>query len=382
MRLLLFSIGSIIILLACKNSISKEQKMAQESNPQVDSILTYPVYPFKDSFIDLETLKASKFITSRNYNFKQGSKFKYRFYESDWFQLPKDTILHDKYCSYEFVNPSVIKIVNPDYEESYVDLPHEIFENKIEQQPFTLEHKDGIVLIYKIPDSLCYYIYKMNWTGKIIQQTKVQHTEVTHPQKNENYYDFYLHPIAYNQNQLVFSNNWHNYQIANAKTIIVDLEFLTTTEIKHNSKGLVWDENEEFVEGIVISKIDEKSKTLEHNYFYFDIKNKSETKLELSNFMSSVNTLRYKNLLIIANYHPIATGSSLCAYDLTTQKKIWEADVKQLNVGHSKYHNKVTLSLYTNKIIMEGNEAYGNYVQIFNVEDGKRIKTFGKFNEN
>jgi hypothetical protein len=59
----------------------------------------------------------------------------------------------------------------------------------------------------------------------------------------------------------------------------------------------------------------------------------------------------------------------------------WTADVKQINASHSEYANKVTLSMYKNKIVMEGNESYGNYVQLFDAETGKRLATFGDFLE-
>jgi len=87
------------------------------------------------------------------------------------------------------------------------------------------------------------------------------------------------------------------------------------------------------------------------------------------------------SLLYIANYHPIATGSSLQCYDMRSGKIKWTADVKQIMASHSEYSNKVVISMYQNKIIMEGNEDGGDYVQIFNAETGERLAAFGDFFE-
>src|SRR5690606_32229672 len=83
------------------------------------------------------------------------------------------------------------------------------------------------------------------------------------------------------------------------------------------------------------------------------------------------------DLLYIANYHPIATGSSLHCFDLKTEKMKWTADVLQVNASHSEYYNKVTLSMYKDRLLMQGDEAYGSYLQIFDAESGKRLKQFG-----
>jgi hypothetical protein len=44
-----------------------------------------------------------------------------------------------------------------------------------------------------------------------------------------------------------------------------------------------------------------------------------------------------------------------------------------LLVSHSKYFNNVYLKKYKDKVIMLGNEAYGDYIQVFLIEDGRKI---------
>jgi hypothetical protein len=79
--------------------------------------------------------------------------------------------------------------------------------------------------------------------------------------------------------------------------------------------------------------------------------------------------------VIIARYSPIATGATLYKVNIGGDKRelIWQADVEQLNVGHSQYYNDLYLSRFKDKIILEGREASGSYLQIFNNQNGKLL---------
>jgi hypothetical protein len=77
--------------------------------------------------------------------------------------------------------------------------------------------------------------------------------------------------------------------------------------------------------------------------------------------------------LVIATYVSNATGSSLLCYNLKKDRLQWTADVQQLMISHSKYANRVYLSSYKNKIILEGQESGGSYLQIFDLYTGKRL---------
>lgn len=379
MRISLAPFLFFFVFIACGSKESDSSQTRKEEPEKNDTTRELNFYRFKDSVLDLNDLKTHVLFPRMYPEFKIHSKYKRRFNEGRWFQLPKDSVLTDKYCTYKFTNPSVIKITNPDYEVSYIDLPIEYFDNGIEQMPYTIPYEEGIVLVYDVKDSLYYNIYKIDWTGKIIQSANVEHTKVSHPKKNENHYDFYLYPIAYSDKQLVFSSNWSSY--SREKTVIVDLDFLTVHEYDKKVNGLVWDDQEEKLVGFIYPKELIQAKEPLDTPVYYDIVNDKETILPIKYFRESSSTLLINDTLIVANYHPIATGASLQAFDVKTGYLVWEADVKQMMVDHSKYFNKVILSSYDNKIIMEGNEAFGDYLQIFDLTSGKRLKTMGNFND-
>lgn len=130
--------------------------------------------------------------------------------------------------------------------------------------------------------------------------------------------------------------------------------------------GIVRAEDEKTIIGYI--EVDTKTDAL-----YLRKNESTETLVLGESFGDAAETIVVKNILIISSYYNIATGADLAAYDIETGKVIWHADVKQLKVGHSEYYNKVILSLYNDKVIMEGIEAYGSYVQIFDCKTGKRL---------
>jgi hypothetical protein len=81
----------------------------------------------------------------------------------------------------------------------------------------------------------------------------------------------------------------------------------------------------------------------------------------------------WDNVLYLAHYSRIASGVRLYAYYLPKEQLLWECDVKQPLVEHSKYWNRVYLTCFENKIILEGQEAYAQHLQVFDAKTGKRL---------
>jgi len=93
----------------------------------------------------------------------------------------------------------------------------------------------------------------------------------------------------------------------------------------------------------------------------------------IEGFGDSASVVVAGDLLIVAHFHRIATGSSLTAIELTTGAIKWQADVQQLQVAHSKYWNDVELSRAGNVLTLHGVEAAGCYVQTFDLTTGRRL---------
>jgi hypothetical protein len=159
-------------------------------------------------------------------------------------------------------------------------------------------------------------------------------------------------------------------------TRILDLNTFEITEYDKIAHGIILDEKEEKLMGFVTSKKDYKAEKQPVNFEITMIDGKKfEFSIEYGD--EACDFLMKDSLLYFANYHPISTGSSLHCFDMKTAKMKWTADVLQVNASHSEYWNKVTLSLYKNKLIIQGDEAYGSYLQIFDSETGKKLAHFG-----
>lgn len=332
-------------------------------------------YEFGDTVYDLFSLKPVNFKKEDIQLFKECSYYKNRF-EGDrfGFHLTKDSVLKDRYCTYTFTNPSTVKVKDPDYEVNYYDLPHEMFDDGKEIQPYTLSHPSGIILIYEFPDSLFYHIYKMKYNGEIIGHLRVKHTSKDKTSGSEIHYSRYLYPYDYREDYLVFSGSghWNEYE----KTVVVNLNEMTLKEHDFDLSAVIWDDFDREIRGyLLMPEGNEYGEKTTIKMFWK--RDSSYTELEIPYASETCKTILWGNQLIVANYNSISTGSSLQCFDTYTKKKLWKADVLQMMVDHSKYYNKVTLSKYHNFILMEGNEAYGNYLQIFEMNTGKRIAELG-----
>lgn len=95
--------------------------------------------------------------------------------------------------------------------------------------------------------------------------------------------------------------------------------------------------------------------------------------VSIDGFGDSASIVVAGELLVVAHFHRIATGSSLTALELTTGAIKWKADVQQLQIAHSKYWNDVTLTRAGNILTLRGVEAGGCHLQTFDLATGRRL---------
>jgi hypothetical protein len=86
----------------------------------------------------------------------------------------------------------------------------------------------------------------------------------------------------------------------------------------------------------------------------------------------SATALLHDETLVVASFHPIATGADLRGFDRSSGKLLWRGDVELLPIGHSKYFNHVYLSVSFGHVVMRGVEASQHYLELFDPKDGAR----------
>src|SRR5579859_2019854 len=83
---------------------------------------------------------------------------------------------------------------------------------------------------------------------------------------------------------------------------------------------------------------------------------------------------RLKDTLFIAEYCPIATGCEVVALDLNTGSKLWSSLLQGIGpTGHSEYLNRVNIETDGKRIVVNGNEAHGRYIEILSPRTGTTL---------
>jgi hypothetical protein len=327
-------------------------------------------YPFDGSFINLDENSIDQSIKELATDFKRCSKFAHRFTSPI-----ADTVFS---YGYQFIieNNKAKKIykLHIYYDEKLkktIDLPvktplPEVHEYYIHLLPY----KNDVIMFMEDMYSTHYTICKYDTNGKELMRKELEHTYIDHPQPNTNHYHRYLYFLNTTNSQMIFTS--HIAFAKKDKTIVLSMDDFSIMEYNKTANGIILDDTETKLMGFVSSK---------KEHFIIRMINGKSYEFDIKNGDPSCDFILKDNLLYIANYHPIATGASLHCFDLNTSKMKWVADVLQVNASHSEYWNKVTLSLYKNKLIMEGDEAYGKYLQLFDAESGKRLAHFGNVME-
>ena len=117
-------------------------------------------------------------------------------------------------------------------------------------------------------------------------------------------------------------------------------------------------------------------------YTPINIRTKKDRKVIYSLENGHENTVftRWKDILYIAEYSPIATGCEVVALDLNTGKLLWKTQLEGIGpTGHSKYLNLVNIQTDGQKVIVTGNEAHGRYVEHLDLQSGRALAN-KKFN--
>jgi hypothetical protein len=325
------------------------------------------LYPFQGYYVDLDNMNALLIDGIPAKDFKNCSKYSHRFSGN---QISDSVTVGDRSFVLNINSQNKkyeMKITESTKKDIVIPLPvasplPDVHMYSAGLIPFG----DEVILILEDMYTTHYSIFKYSKTGEMLMQTQIEHTYVTHPEPDTDYHHRYVYLQYITSSQIVFSSNI--YFTEKLQTVVLSMEDFSTKVYGKASCGVILDEEESILAGF----ISEEGK----NNYNINLKSGKEISFTLQYGESYFETLLHGNLLFFSNYHPIASGATLYCYDLIEEKLVWTGDVKQPMVSHSEYYNKVTLSMYMDKIIMEGNEASCNYLQIFDAKTGKRLAYF------
>lgn len=105
-----------------------------------------------------------------------------------------------------------------------------------------------------------------------------------------------------------------------------------------------------------------------------NIRSKQDGSIVYSIGRASESTVftRWKDILYVAEYCPIASGCAVVAVDLKSGNEFWRTKLQGIGpVWHSKYLNLVNIETDGEVIMVAGNEASGRYVEHLKIKNGK-----------
>ncbi len=320
-------------------------------------------YPFGKEWIDLESLEMVKPAGMNEHDFKTDAFYAFRF------TAPRDWM--DNYhrrASYHWVDfdlrdDGTLWITDKQTEESIKadELPAGASLDHVTGNDFLVPVTGGMIRVSRLDEENVYLVKKILIKGETAWSVSIPHTEVVIDGNTHTSYPW-LYYADCTPEVMLFTS----YDRSRPGTVSLNLKDGSLSRYPFTMAGFIRDEDEAQVPGFLI--IDDEKQTLECKVI-----NTAWTVPLPGNLWKRAEVLLSGQVLYVALYHPIATGSALMAFELTTGKMLWTAPVLQLNVSHSEYYNAIYLSAYGDKLILEGIEAEGHYVQIFDKNTGERL---------
>ena len=91
-------------------------------------------------------------------------------------------------------------------------------------------------------------------------------------------------------------------------------------------------------------------------------------------FAESALLLKVDYVLFVALYSQRSTGCCVLALNLSSWETLWERELKGLgSVGHSRYRNKVQMSIIESYLVIFGWESDGKYIEILDPVSGDLV---------
>jgi hypothetical protein len=328
------------------------------------------MYPFQTYYVNLDKLTVVPVDVVLSKTFKSESKYACRFQVPMWFkQFPLQARYGNLTFSINENDEIIIKDNAGSVVKSIENKDPDIKTENVSGSNFIVIADSGVVNIKRLWGVAGYAVRYYDFTGSTLHSFFFEHTKYVF-KENVSYSYPYLNYLMHTPVFMIFTSYDDNYK----KTILLNLNQGKTVELDNIINGVIRGEDEKNILGYIEINTEKKSCTATINDKIINLKSTNYS-------YRDVETLVKDSVLVMATYSKLATGSALSAYNIKNGNLLWEADVKQFMVDHSEYYNNVTLSLYGDKVIMEGTETHGSYLQIFDIKSGKRLFIKGDFKE-
>lgn len=324
------------------------------AQPLADS-LTAAWYPFEKYYIDLKTLHRLETVATVNRMFKNSQPYTLYFKG-----LSIDKLAY-RGRFFEITPNNGLKMINLRTDEEQI-LPNPDEQAERYGQHFLMEVADGVVYIKHLGAEIGFKIYKYSPAGEMVFSIKLPHTDKVKKEHLE-YFRPYLQYLTHTTHQLVFTS----YEKSKPLTYLIDAIDGRITELAFSTQGVVCDEANR---RDIIAFLHAQQDSLMVNYLNRDF----FIKKDFLRACNSFEAVQRGTTLVIAAYNRTAAGAYLLGLDANTGQELWQTRVEPFQAnGNATYYNKIWLSHYGNYALLEGMEAGGRYLQIFDIQTGKRL---------
>lgn len=328
-----------------------------QSNAQNEPSTSIHLYPFNQKVLNLKTLQYNKQEKELDYSFKTNSKYAVRYrglaidriaYKGMLFEALEDNSLLFKNLETKAVTP----------------LPNKEKGIPIQAHSLMLEANGGIICIKSLKANNGYMIYKYNEKGEELFGVQLTHSEFV--QHGEFTYHLpYLGYTTHTSNTVVFSS----YVNRIPKTVTFSTLDGSMAKFDFSSIGIIRDGDlDTDVHGFI--QLDREKSSIKVTY----ISDNFSIEQPYFSDITHAETLILENTLVLAVYNGHQPDARLLGIDLSSKQLKWEANVATFGgKANSTYFNAIWLGEYDGKILLEGYESQGKYLQVFDKETGKRL---------
>lgn len=315
------------------------------------------LYPFNNKVLNLKTLQYDNSAELPAHSFKTDSKYAVRYRG-----LAADQIAY-KGSIFETLSDNGLLLKDMETKAA-TPLPNKEKGLAKQGQHFLLETNGGVIHIKSLQKDKGYMAYKYDEKGTELFAVQIPHSEFV--QHGEFTYHLpYLGYTMHTANTIVFSS----YVSRIPKTVTLSALDGSISNFDFSSIGVIRDGNVDMdIHGFV--QIDKGAKKLFVTYISdnFSVERPYLAKV------SHAETVILDNTLVVAMYDSRGPNAHLLAFDLTSKEVLWEADVTEFGgTPSTSYFNVVWLGAYDGKILLEGYESKGKYLQIFDTKTGKQL---------
>jgi hypothetical protein len=347
--LLLLSFSSLI---ACNSSQSDKHKTI--TTAKADTRVY--VYHFQKKYFDLNALKFRDTVLDKSW-----VVIKSEVMTAPGFAEPADSVVY-KNRSYKLLQDGDITISeNGKYVKTIPNEDKKLHMDNVTGNSVIYATTSGIVHALRLTEQYGYHITKYDADGNLLNKWTILHTLFIKHKPNEIESVPYLYFFGITNKEIVFSTVWESPRA----TVILNMRNGNQQKLDYSITGMILGEDNDTLLGVIANDSAE-------NHLLVHLGNKN---WQIDNPMgnTSTKTILKDSILYVAMYPDISSGCDVFAFNAYTGKQIWKGDVIQMNIPHSKYYNTVYLTLFHDKLILEGIEAGGQYLQILDSKNGKRL---------